>query len=211
MTKNLTFTITGGSCVLHTSWAGRTVKLFPSIYLDQPEIPPTIFQEIINHFIKINLKETTTISFENLYVYYDIIRFNLFGLVRGNLKERLRTPMSYTYVQNGDIHLKWVQPDFLPKFNMESLNVILDEKKKTMRLITLLSRSRKVDTTYYTIPGNPIPKFDIKYRLKTDIDCYLKSSTVAINKPETEGDVIFVLKHIKNLCNEFEINLHVIP
>lgn len=141
------------------------VCVIPTVTLAKAVIPPTLFQEILEHIISLKRDYIKKIYFDNVRIVYRFIKFQLFGHIRGALREELRTPLLYSVLVAGDDDYKWIQHDFLPKFPDEFDDDIKNLEGRINNMYRAFKRG-KVGGIPYVLPE----EYEIVYNYSFELD-----------------------------------------
>lgn len=141
------------------------VCVIPTVTLVDARIPPTLFQEILEHIISLNRDYIKKLYFDNVRIIYRFIKFQLFGHIRGALREELRRPLRYSVLVAGKDDYRWVEHDFLPKFPEEFETDIKNLEGRINNMYRAFKRG-KVGGIPYVLPDD----YEIVYNYSFELD-----------------------------------------
>lgn len=199
--ENIPFVLpTGENCELTlTELNHKVVAIQPLITLNNPTIPHTCFQDIINFILSSNKSYINKVYFESLKFKYRFISFNLFGHVRAAFKKELKRHVLISDLISGKETYDWIEPGFLPKFP-DDIDHILDLAEKHPNCLVLASKKGVIQEWNYEMTNIKID-YNYVYDLHpTDLiplfDTYISATLNVLPPPFTDPDTIPHMKSI---------------
>lgn len=182
------------------------VCVIPTITLSKPRIPPTLFQDVIDHIISLDRDYIKKIYFYNVTIKYKIITFQLFGHIRAALKKELQRPLSYEELKTSKDDYKWMESEFLPKFP-EDLDQDMTYLEKRIKNMYWAFKRGKMGNDSYVLPD----EYQIKYNYFFDIDPTdikpVFEVYVNTKEPTTDGDRDEVIQKLLGKFGSLNVNL----
>jgi hypothetical protein len=187
------------------------VALQPIITLNNPTIPHTCFQDIINFLLSSNKTYIHKLYFESIKFKYRFISFNLFGHVRAGFKKKLKTQINITDLFSKKESYNWIQPAFLPKFT-ENIDEIITLTEKRANCLFLATKNGTINNIKYQLI-NEIIDYNYIYDLHpTDLipifDIYI-TTNILFQHPSYNQNNSYDEKIIINIIKEKYKNLGV--
>ena len=128
----------------------NVVCVIPNITITQSEMPPTAFQDIIDHVISLNRNYINKIYFDNVRLEYRFIKIQLFGHLRNALKKELNRPVLYSDLVSKKEDYKWITQNYLPKFTDDFIKDVNNLENKIKNLYAVFKKG-KVNNIHYVL------------------------------------------------------------
>lgn len=197
--------------ILITELNHGVVSIQPTVLLDTPNMDPQIFQQIIEFLISQNIPYIKKVFFENLTYEYKIISFNLFGHITGPLRKELRRPLDFSELKSGKDDYKWVEKDFLPKFE-DDIDIKLSYTQKKVKDLYTALKKGKIRNVSYLLSDT----YDVEYNYVFDIhptdlipvfDIYIKTKITFPSESITPTEKSLVEEILTNKFKSFDVIL----